>query len=190
MELKMLEQTDLFRRERVLEGNSCVLVEGPRWGDAEFYGRWLLAAAKAEAFWKEAFKDPTFKEEVKYVWDSYIPDFGIAAAAMTMRLRENFTTFVLDVDSENGNDFTMMAEMGFFAQDDPIYRMTLPSSLTLEKVKAAMLKYAKTEDDEFMLHPEYIVTTLPLAEATALQNRLRAMKEFQNGPNCTGGYLM
>jgi hypothetical protein len=41
-----------------------------------------------------------------------------------------------------------------------------------------------------MLHPEYIVTTLPLAEATALQNRLRAMKEFQNGPNCTGGYLM
>ena len=26
----------------------------PRWGDAEFYGKWLLAAAKAEALWKEA----------------------------------------------------------------------------------------------------------------------------------------
>ena len=30
-----------------------VLVEGPRWGDAEFYGNWLLAAAKAEAFGKK-----------------------------------------------------------------------------------------------------------------------------------------
>ena len=139
----MLQQTDLFRRERVLEGNSCVLVEGPRWGDAEFYGRWLLAAAKAEAFWKEAFKDPTFKEEVKYVWDSYIPDFGIAAAAMIMRLRENFTTFVLDVDSENGNDFTMMAEMGFFAQDDPIYRMTLPSSSDLRKSQSSNAQIRK-----------------------------------------------
>ena len=29
-----------------------VLVEGPRWDDAEFYRRWLLAAGKAEALWK------------------------------------------------------------------------------------------------------------------------------------------
>ena len=26
--------------------DTCVLVEGPAWGDAEFYGRWLLNAAK------------------------------------------------------------------------------------------------------------------------------------------------
>jgi hypothetical protein len=33
--------------------DSYVLVQGPAWGDAHFYGQWLQAAAKAEAFWKE-----------------------------------------------------------------------------------------------------------------------------------------
>jgi hypothetical protein len=94
------------------------------------------------------------------------------------------------VDSEEGDDFTMMAEMGFFVEDDPIYRMTLPSSPTLEKVRAAIVKSAKTEDDEFMLHPEAIVTTLPFSEATTLQNRLRAIYEFHNSINCPGPYLM
>ena len=84
----------------------------------------------------------------------------------------------------------MMAEMGFFMQEVPIYRMTLPLSLTSEKVRAAIFKYAKTEDDEFVLHPEDIVTTLPFSEATALQNRLRAINEFHNGINCPGPHLM
>ena len=84
----------------------------------------------------------------------------------------------------------MMIDMGFFVEGHPIFRVTSPSSLTLEKGRAAIVKSAKTEGDELMLHPEYIVTTLALVEATALQNRLRAMKGFQNGPNCTGGYLM
>jgi hypothetical protein len=30
------------------ESSPCVIVEGPSWGDAEFYGRGLLAAAAAE----------------------------------------------------------------------------------------------------------------------------------------------
>jgi hypothetical protein len=107
-----------------------------------------------------------------------------------MRLRENWTTFVLDVDSEDGDDFTMMTEMGFFVQNGPIYQITLPSSLTSEKVRAAIFKYAKTEDDEFVLHPEYIVNTLPFPEATALQNRLRAINEFRNGIDCPGAYIM
>jgi len=53
-----------------------------------------------------------------------------------------------------------MAEMGFFAHRNPSYQMTLPRLLTLEKVKAAIFKYAKTEDDEFM-------TAMPLSEATS-----------------------
>jgi hypothetical protein len=30
----------------------CALIEGARFGDAHFYGKCLLAAAKAEALWK------------------------------------------------------------------------------------------------------------------------------------------
>jgi hypothetical protein len=35
--------------------NPCIVVKGANWGDAEFYGKWLLAAAQAETFWKEAY---------------------------------------------------------------------------------------------------------------------------------------
>ena len=72
---------------------------------------------------------------------------------MIMRLRENWISFVLKIDSEAGDDFVMMTEMGFFVQRNPLYRITLPS-LTAEKVRAAILTFAKTEDEECMLYPE------------------------------------
>jgi hypothetical protein len=152
-----------------------VLVQGPARGDAQFYEEWLLAAAKAEAYWKEAYADEDFKQQVDHVCDSYIPDFGIAATIVITQLRGCRTTLLIELDSEEGDHFAMMAEMGFFAQRNALYQMTLPSSLILEKVKAAIFKFTKTEDDEFMLHPEYLVTAMPLSEATALQNRLRAI---------------
>jgi hypothetical protein len=163
-----------------------ILVQGPAWGDAQFYGQWLQAAANAEAFWKDAYADEDFKRQVDHVCDAYIPDFGIAATAMIMQLKEYRTTCLIELNSEDGNDIAMMTEMGFFAHRNPSYQMTLPRFLTLEKVKAAIFKYAKTEDDEFMLHPEYLVTAMPLSEATTLQNRLRAINDFHDNANCSG----
>jgi uncharacterized protein YcgL (UPF0745 family) len=155
-----------------------ILVQGPAWGDAQFYGEWLLAAAKAEAYWKEACADEDFKRQIDRICLVCFPDFGIAATVMIIQLKGNLTTFLVELNSEVGDVFAMMAEMGFFAQMNPLYQMTLPSSLTLEKVKAAIFKFAKTEDDEFMLHPEYLVTAMPLSEATTLQHRLRAIHDF------------
>ena len=163
-----------------------ILVQGPAWGDAQFYGKWLLAAAEAEALWKDACADQDFKQQVDHVCDAYIPDFGIAATVMIMQLKEYRATFLIELNSEDGDDFAMMAEMGFFAQRNALYQMTLPSSLTLEKVKAAIFKFAKTEDDEFMLHPEHLVTAMPLSEATTLQNRLRAIHDFHDSISCSG----
>jgi hypothetical protein len=153
----------------------CVLVEGPAWGDAKFYGEWLLAAARTESFWKEACDDQDFEKQVDRVCICCIPDFGIAATMMLMRLREDMTRFMLHLDSEEGEDFTMLVGMGFFVRKHQSYQMTLPSCLTAEKVRAAVVEYAKTEDEEYVLHPEYLVTTMPFAEATALQDRLRAV---------------
>jgi len=31
----------------------CVLIEGPKWGDAVFYGRWLILSARVDDLWKE-----------------------------------------------------------------------------------------------------------------------------------------
>ena len=170
-----------------MEGSDpYVLVQGPAWGDAHFYGEWLLAAAKAEAYWKEAYADDDFKRQVDHVCDAYIPDFGIAASVMIMRLKQYRTTLLVELNSKDGDDFTTMAEIGFFEQRDTLYQMTLPPSLTLEKVKAAIFKYAKTEDDEFMLHPEHLVTAMPLSEAITLQSRLRAIRDFHECSFCFG----
>src|SRR5262249_13699018 len=159
---------------QILMGNTdlCVLVEGPAWGDAKFYGEWLLAAAKAESFWKEACDDQDFQKQVERVCICSIPDFGVAATMMLMRLREDMSRLMLRPDSEEGEDFTMLLGMGFFVRKHQSYQMTLPSCLTAEKVRAAVVEYAKTEDEQCVLHPEYLVTTMPFAEATALQDRL------------------
>ena len=93
--------------------NPCVLIEGPSWGDAEFYGKWLLTAARAQTYLKEACKDSDFEKQVERVFVVYIPDFGIAASAMLMQLEEYRTTFVLDLHSEDGDDFAVMVTMGF-----------------------------------------------------------------------------
>jgi hypothetical protein len=151
----------------------CVLVEGPAWGDAKFYGEWLLAAAKAESLWKEALGDQDFGKKAETVSFRSIPNFGIAATMMLMRLKSHWTRFVIDIDSEEGEDLAMMFGMGFFVRTHQSYQMTLPSCLTAEKVRAAVVKYAETEDVEHVLHPEYLVTAMPFAEATA--RRLRAV---------------
>jgi hypothetical protein len=91
-----------------------VLVEDPPWGDAEFLGKWLLAAAQAAAFWKEAYQEPAFNKQVQRLCIGYIPDFGISASIMVMQLKEYRTTFVLDLDGEEGEHLVMMLGMGFF----------------------------------------------------------------------------
>lgn len=80
----------------------------------------------------------------------------------------------------------MMFTMGFFAPTNLGYRMAIPSDLTVAKVRGAILKYAETEDDEYVLHPEYFVNTMPFREARAWQNRLRAVDQFRDGSNVSG----
>src|SRR5262249_19505314 len=133
-----MQGTNPFTRE----SSPCVIVEGPSWGDAEFYGRWLLAAGKAEAFWKATFQDPIFQKQIERVCVACIPDFGITASLIVMNLKEHRTTFIIDLDSEEGEDFTMMVQMGFFVCSDQRYVMTIPSCLSSFTVKRAILKFA------------------------------------------------
>jgi hypothetical protein len=70
-----------------------------------------------------------------------------------------------------------MTEMGFFVRTGQRYQMTIPTRLDIHKLKSAMLKLAQTEDEEYYLHPEYLVATMPYAEAEAWQHRLRDMDQ-------------
>jgi hypothetical protein len=70
-----------------------------------------------------------------------------------------------------------MAEMGFFVRTGQRYHMIVPTQLNIDKVKTAVLKYAQTEDEDHDLHPEYLIATMPYAEAKVWQERLRVMDE-------------
>jgi hypothetical protein len=169
-----------------MSNRNYVLVKSAAWGDAEFYGRWLLAAAQAEAIWKEALKEPEFEKQTENVCIFYIPDFGIAASMMLTQLGEYRTSYLISLDSEEVEHFAMMALMGFFIPMDRHYKMAIPANLTKAAFKAAMIKYAGTEDKEFMLHPEHLVRSMSLSEARAWQRRWRAIDEFDGHSKALG----
>jgi hypothetical protein len=147
----------------------------------------LLAAAKADSLWKEALEDHEFEKQVDRICICVIHDFGLTATNLLMQFREDKTRFVFPVDrDEDGEAFTMMVGMGFFVRKHQSYQMTLPSNLTAERVRAAVLELAKTEDEDYVLHVEYLVSTMPFAEARALQDRLRALEEFHHDAICPG----
>jgi hypothetical protein len=163
-----------------LKSGFGVLVEGPKWGDAEFYGNWLLAAAKAETLWNEASDDPDFAKQVDRLSVATIPHFGIAATVFLMRLKDHLVSFVISFNEGDGVDeFVMMVEMGFFVCSGQSYHMAIPRELSLAKVKAAALIYAQSEDDEYNLHPELVVSSMPLDEALRCQIRHLAIFHFR-----------
>ena len=159
-----------------------VLVAGAEWGDVEFYGKWLLAAAKAEDLWKKACDEPDFVKQVDRLRVVAIPHFGITALVFLARLKDNLSSFVLSFNGSEGegmNEFVMMVELGFFVRTARGYQMAVPTDLNLSKVKAAALTYARTEDEEYYLHPELVVYSMPLAEALQCQLRELAVSNFR-----------
>src|ERR1700675_4933653 len=96
-----------------------ILVEGPRWADAEFYGKWLLMATKAQTLWEKALKFPSFKSQTELLTVLYTPTFDYSASLFLFQLSKNFVSFTIrllsdDTDCAEVNQFTLMAEMGFF----------------------------------------------------------------------------
>src|SRR5262245_24414146 len=86
------------RTERIRR--PCILVEGPAWGDAEFYGRWLLAAAKANVLLQTAKNnDAEFRTAIETIEIVQCLDFGITATVfLSLFVDKQFETFVIDVN--------------------------------------------------------------------------------------------
>ena len=159
----------------------CILVEGPVWGDAEFYGRWLLCAAKVNDLLQKAKKDdPEFHTAIDTLEMVQCLDFGIMATVFVSQLADkDFHTFLIDVDyTTDLLDFVLMAEMGFFIVTGDRYQMTLPSNLAMDTVKEAHLKLAATKDEEW-IHPERLIMSMPCSQAKKYQRLLGAMSQDQ-----------
>jgi GAF domain-containing protein len=156
----------------------CILVEGPRWGDAAFYGRWLMAASTANELLQDARKnDAEFRTAIETLEIVQCLDFGIMATVfLSLFVDKQFETFVINVnDCADLLDFVLMAEMGFFMLTGNRYQMTLPANLDMDRVKEAHLKLARTEDENW-IHPEELIGSVPYSDARKYQHLLRSMQ--------------
>jgi hypothetical protein len=104
---------------------------------------------------------------------AFFPDFGIAATIMLTYLRQNFFSFTIPLHGEEGTEFAMMAEMGFFVRTGERYQMAIPKRLNMNAIKSAALKLVKTTDSKCVLHPEYLVAAVSEKRAERMQSRLR-----------------
>lgn len=162
-----------------------ILVEGPKWADAEFYGKWLLMATKAQALWERALKCPSFKKQTELLTVLYTPTFDYSASLFLFQLQKNLVSFAIrlingdDWECAEVNQFTLMAQMGFFVLTDQRYQMAIPAKMNMDVVKSAALRFAKTEVEDEGLNPEWLVATMPYMLAQQCQIRLRDMDEDQ-----------
>jgi hypothetical protein len=157
-----------------------ILVEGPAWGDADFYGHWLLEAAKAQRLLDQAKKDnPVLREAIETLELAQFLDYGIMATILVSQFRnKQFQAFILDAASCDLADFALMVEMEFFVLTGDRYQMILPQNLDVDRVTQAHLKLAGTEDQDW-IHPEQLVVTIPNDRATKLQRLLEEMNQDQ-----------
>ena len=157
-----------------------VLVEGPRPGDAEFLGRWLLAAVEADQVLQKQFeKNPALKQQISRLEVAYLFSFAPAATRFVELLMKNLTAFYLELWGEWGEVFTVMAELGFFRLTGNRYQMTIPQAILGSRIEVALLRLAATEDVEYFLHPEHLVECLSRPDAQEWQLRLERLPWMQ-----------
>jgi predicted nucleic acid-binding Zn-ribbon protein len=157
-----------------------ILIEGPAWGDAEFYGNWLINADKANKLLQQARRDdPDFNSSVDVLEVLQCLDFGIMATVFVSKfVDKKFHTFTLDSESADLLDFVLMVEMGFFTLTGDRYQMTLPTKLDIDLVKQAHLKLVGTRDEDW-IHPERLVVDVPRTRAIEFQRFLGDMDQGQ-----------
>ena len=172
-------------KSTINESEAYILVEGPECAQVEFFGKWLSAAAKADALWNEAVKDRIFEQQVALLTGIHTPNFGMAAMSFVSELQKDHISFMVSLNFELMEDLheveqlVMMIEMGFFVRTGQHYKMAIPVNLNIKTVKMAALKFVQTADEE-SLHPESLVATMPYAEAKAWQSRQRELYKLHN----------
>jgi len=162
--------------EVLAEEPHWALVEGPGPGNAEFLGRWLLAAVEADkALEQQRKQNPGLKEQISRLEAVYEISFSPAATRIIELLMKNLTCFALDLWDEWGDMFTVMAGLGFFRQTGERYQMTLPQEINGPMIEDALLKLAVTEDEDSYLQPEDLVSCLTKTNADMWQDLLERL---------------
>src|SRR4051812_24224403 len=131
----------------------CVLIEGTPIPDARFIAAWLLKAAEAQQLWSQALRDHAFADQIQDLIWGYIPDFEAAALDFLWEIQNHDFVLVRALNTDESGmglwdiQFAMMVRLGFFEVVDRSYRMMVPESLTLEKIRWSALDLMKTKAD-------------------------------------------
>ena len=108
-----------------------VLVETPRWGDAKFFGRWLVAAAEAQQALENALaSDRDLWWRIEYPRGPFRMQLDVNAMYYLRRLCDSSCSFVVYMNSPDGQIFFVLVQMGLFVQTGTRYRMIIPKSIT------------------------------------------------------------
>ena len=87
----------------------------------------------------------------------------------------SYSSFVIDITGYDADGFFILAEMGFFVRTGTRYQMTIPESITPKGAAVAIERLVSTEDEDGILHHEYIIKCMPRFEAEQWQRRLASL---------------
>ena len=150
-----------------------------RVGAAEFLGRWLLAAVRADRILRKQFRqNPKLKEQITSLELDMHVCFAPPATRFVELLMKNLACFLLPIWGEWGEIFSIMVQIGFFRRTGDRYQMTLPERISGSAIETALLNLARTEDEDF-LHPERFVTCISRSDAQKWQLRLERLPWMQ-----------
>ena len=180
---------EAFREERMIQAamDECaaaaVVVEGPGY-DAKFLSEWLAAAVKVQAAWDVARKGPDGKFYERFLYGT-LPDFGLWAIDFISRLMtagRAVAAVLRFAEFEESHYFALMVGLGFFEAAADHYRMAVPNDFPPATLKATAMRYLSASlpdsDGKRWLCPHWIITTMSIADAEALQTRLIAIDKF------------
>jgi hypothetical protein len=158
---------------------TCVVIEGPCCGDAEFICRWLNAALESDQLLQQHFEQkPDFRKIISRLEVEYCIEFAPAAAAFIRKWLKDRRSFYIDLQNSRWTEiFTVMVGIGFFTRTGDYYQMTLPDCVELEIITESLLQFAETEDAWYFLHPERHIATQTRYQAKALYQRIRSKDE-------------
>jgi hypothetical protein len=163
-----------------------VLLEMTDQPDCRFVANWLTRAAEAQDFWSQALNEPDFADQTVLLHILVIPDLAAFALEILGKLENLRHAVALDLyPDEDGLlciELTLLVQLGFFICVDGSYRMAVPETISLGKVKQAALDVLSTVGDinfdEDVVQPELLLCTQPQSQAEARRSRLIEMRNF------------
>jgi hypothetical protein len=195
LEEDMQEQSDAYKM-KVDTNNAAVLIQAPYGAGCQMCAAWLARAAEAEALWIQALEDREFGQRVSELYALVQPNFEAAALELLPQLKSSHDVVVFRFDLDNFDygwrdselvlrtEFVMMCRLGFFWAVESGYEMSVPATLTLAQVKQAAMDIIATRkhtgDGVKAIHPEAMLTMIPLLEAEARRAQIIAMRDFDD----------